>query len=86
MKELVVISGKGGRGKTSLMASFAFLAKNKIPCDADVDVDAADLHLLTDPSVIEQHDFQGGSIAVINLDETGHMVKNVWGEHTKMVR
>jgi len=67
MKELVVISGKGGTGKTSLMAAFASLAKNKVLCDADVD--AADLHLLTDPKIKERHDFQGGSIAVINPDK-----------------
>ena len=67
MKELVVISGKGGTGKTSLMAAFASLAKNKALCDADVD--AADLHLLTDPEIKERHDFQGGNTAVINLDK-----------------
>jgi len=67
MKELVVISGKGGTGKTSLMAAFASLAKNKVLCDADVD--AADLHLLTDPEIKKRHDFQGGSIAVINPDK-----------------
>ena len=64
MKELVVISGKGGTGKTSLMAAFASLAENKVLCDADVD--AADLHLLTDPDIKERHDFQGGSTAIIN--------------------
>jgi len=67
VKELVVISGKGGTGKTSLMAAFASLAKNKVLCDADVD--AADLHLLTDPKIKERHDFQGGGIAVINPDK-----------------
>ena len=67
MKELVVISGKGGTGKTSLMAAFASFTKNKVLCDADVD--AADLHLLTDPKIKERHDFQGGSIAVINPDK-----------------
>jgi MinD superfamily P-loop ATPase len=67
VKELVVISGKGGTGKTSLMAAFASLAKNKVLCDADVD--AADLHLLTDPEIKERHDFQGGSTAVINPDK-----------------
>ena len=67
MKELVVISGKGGTGKTSLMAAFASLAKSKILCDSDVD--AADLHLLTDPKIKERHDFQGGGIAVINPDK-----------------
>lgn len=66
MNELVVISGKGGTGKTSLMAAFAALAENKVLCDADVD--AADLHLLMDPKVKEQHGFQGGNTAVINLD------------------
>ena len=64
MKELVVISGKGGTGKTSLMAAFASLAENKVLCDADVD--AADLHLLMDPDIIESHDFQGGSTAIID--------------------
>ena len=66
MKELVVISGKGGTGKTCLMAAFASLAANKALCDADVD--AADLHLLTDPRVRERHDFQGGSTAIIDRD------------------
>ena len=55
MKELVVISGKGGTGKTSLMAAFASLAENKVLCDADVD--AADLHLILDPEIRESHDF-----------------------------
>ena len=50
MKELVVVSGKGGTGKTSLVASFAALAKNKVL--ADCDVDAADLHLVLDPSQV----------------------------------
>ncbi|PLX53809.1 MAG: (4Fe-4S)-binding protein [Desulfobacteraceae bacterium] len=64
MKELVVISGKGGTGKTSLMAAFASLAENKVLCDADVA--AADLHLLMDPDIKARHDFQGGSTAIIN--------------------
>jgi MinD superfamily P-loop ATPase len=67
MKELVIISGKGGTGKTSLTAAFANLAKNKVLCDADVD--AADLHLLMAPEIIERHDFQGGNQAVINRDK-----------------
>ncbi|MBW1866963.1 MAG: P-loop NTPase [Deltaproteobacteria bacterium] len=67
MKELIVISGKGGTGKTSLMAAFASLAENKVLCDADVD--AADLHLITSPDVREQHDFQSGRSAVINRDK-----------------
>jgi MinD superfamily P-loop ATPase len=67
MKELVVISGKGGTGKTSIMAAFASLAKNKVLCDADVD--AADLHLLTNPEIKKRYDFQGGGIAVIDPDK-----------------
>ena len=67
MKELVVISGKGGTGKTSLMAAFASLAKNNVLCDADVD--AADLHLLMAPDIRERHDFQGGGTAIINPDK-----------------
>jgi MinD superfamily P-loop ATPase len=67
MKELVIISGKGGTGKTSIVASFASLAQNKVLCDADVD--AADLHLIMEPDVKEEHDFQGGSTAVINHDK-----------------
>ena len=49
MKELVVISGKGGTGKTSIVAAFAALAKNAVL--ADCDVDAADLHLVLDPEI-----------------------------------
>lgn len=66
VKELVVISGKGGTGKTSLMASLATLAQNKVMCDADVD--AADLHLLMAPRIKETHDFQGGGIAMHHPD------------------
>jgi MinD superfamily P-loop ATPase len=66
MKELVVISGKGGTGKTSLMAAFASLTENKVLCDADVD--AADLHLIMKPEVREHHGFQGGNVAIINQD------------------
>lgn len=67
MKELVIISGKGGTGKTSLMAAFASLADNKVLCDADVD--AADLHLLMNPTSTERHDFQGGNTAIIDPDK-----------------
>lgn len=61
MRELVVISGKGGTGKTSVVASFAALAENAVL--ADCDVDAADLHLVLAPRVVERADFSGGSRA-----------------------
>ncbi len=67
MKELIIISGKGGTGKTSLIAAFASLAENKVLCDADVD--AADLHLIMDPEVRKRHDFQSGNTAVIDQDK-----------------
>jgi MinD superfamily P-loop ATPase len=64
MKELIVISGKGGTGKTSLIAAFASLAQNKVLCDADVD--AADLHLILHPQVGRRSDFKSGHTADIN--------------------
>ncbi|MFC1635514.1 ATP-binding protein [Planctomycetota bacterium] len=67
MKEIVVISGKGGTGKTSIVASFAALAKNAVL--ADCDVDAADLHLVTDPTVKKTVDFSGGKLASIITDK-----------------
>lgn len=63
MKEIVVISGKGGTGKTSIVASFAALANKAVL--ADCDVDAADLHLVLEPDVKETHDFSGGKLASI---------------------
>ena len=66
-KELVVISGKGGTGKTSIVASFAALAKKAVL--ADCDVDAADLHLVLEPEIIKREKFSGGSRARI---KSGH--------------
>ncbi len=66
MRELVIISGKGGTGKTSITAAFASLAKNCVLCDADVD--AADLHLLMNPQIRQRSDFKGGHHAVINSE------------------
>ena len=63
MKEIVIISGKGGTGKTSLVAAFAAFAENKVL--ADCDVDAADLHLLLRPEVRVRLPFTGGRQAVI---------------------
>lgn len=64
MKQIVVISGKGGTGKSVITGSFASLAKNKVM--ADCDVDAADLYLLLHPTVKETHEFSGGKTAFID--------------------
>jgi len=67
LKEIVVISGKGGTGKTSVLASFAALAKRAVL--ADCDVDAADLHLVLSPEVKRREMFQSGREAVIRRDD-----------------
>jgi MinD superfamily P-loop ATPase len=64
VKELVVLSGKGGTGKTSLVGSFAVLASNKVL--ADCDVDAANLHLILNPSNRQSHQFWSGQVARID--------------------
>ncbi len=66
MKEIVVLSGKGGTGKTTIVGSFAALAKNKVM--ADCDVDAADLHLLLSPDEKQKNEFWSGQVAWINKD------------------
>lgn len=62
MKSVLFLSGKGGTGKTSLAGAFAFLAKEKVL--ADCDVDAANLHLLLDPKITSEGNFQGIKLAV----------------------
>jgi len=64
MKELVVISGKGGTGKTTILASFAALAGRSVL--ADCDVDAPDLHLLLHPKIHAQAEFRAGQVAHID--------------------
>ena len=66
MREIVVLSGKGGTGKTVVVASLAALAKNKVLCDCDVD--AANLHLVLQPTVRETHEFWGQKVAVIDQE------------------
>jgi MinD superfamily P-loop ATPase len=70
VKQLVILSGKGGTGKTSITAAFAHLAAqgrfaNQVIL-ADADVDAANLELVLQPKLIEQQDFKGGKVAVID--------------------
>ncbi|NOZ20149.1 MAG: 4Fe-4S dicluster domain-containing protein [Planctomycetes bacterium] len=65
-KEVVIISGKGGTGKTSVVAAFASLAVNKVMTDCDVD--AADLHLILQPKVLHREKFTGGKKARIQAN------------------
>jgi len=62
-RELAIVSGKGGTGKTSLAASFALLSGRSVI--ADCDVDAPDLHLLLSPRVLTRREFRCGNVAVI---------------------
>jgi MinD superfamily P-loop ATPase len=66
MKEIVVLSGKGGTGKTTIVGSLAALADRKVL--ADCDVDAADLHLLLSPVNRQQNEFWSGQVAHIDMD------------------
>jgi MinD superfamily P-loop ATPase len=66
MKQLTILSGKGGTGKTTITASFATLARNAVV--ADCDVDAPDLHILLHPKIVKTQEFKGSKLAVI--DET----------------
>ncbi|MBU1233984.1 MAG: ATP-binding protein [Proteobacteria bacterium] len=67
MKEVLILSGKGGTGKTSIVGSFAHMAENKILVDCDVD--ASDLHLLLAPRPREEHDFYSGIKARVVTDK-----------------
>lgn len=64
MPEILIISGKGGTGKTSITGALAHLAQNKVICD--LDVDAPDLHLLLQPQARQVHQFHSGNEAVID--------------------
>ncbi|RCV64690.1 MinD superfamily P-loop ATPase, contains an inserted ferredoxin domain [Methanophagales archaeon] len=64
MKQITVISGKGGTGKTTLVGSLAAIAENKVI--ADCDVDAPDLHLLVHPEIIKREEFRGAKVAVMD--------------------
>lgn len=64
MKEVLIISGKGGTGKTTVASSLAIMMDNKII--ADTDVDAADMYIMLNPEKLEEHSFKGRSKAVID--------------------
>jgi len=67
MKQMTILSGKGGTGKTTITAAFAVLAKNAVV--ADCDVDAPDLHMLLHPEVVETQEFEGSKLAVIDEEK-----------------
>lgn len=67
MKQIVIISGKGGTGKTVITGSLAVLAKNKVMVDADVD--AANLYLLLNPQIKEKNKYIGSKSAFINAEK-----------------
>lgn len=73
MKQIVIISGKGGTGKTILTASFAALARDKVLVDCDVD--ASDLHLLLHPEIKGKFEFKGGKIAIIDREKCNNCGK-----------
>ncbi|MCD6518691.1 MAG: ATP-binding protein, partial [Anaerolineae bacterium] len=69
MKQLVVLSGKGGTGKTSVVAALAHLASQEASLVlADADVDASNLELVLAPNKVEEHEFVGGKEAIIDPD------------------
>ncbi len=67
MKQITIISGKGGTGKTTLVASFAALAENIVI--ADCDVDAPDLHLLLHPEIVTREEFKGLNVAAMDKEK-----------------
>jgi MinD superfamily P-loop ATPase len=67
MKQIAIISGKGGTGKTTIAAAFAALASNKII--ADCDVDAPNLYLVLNPEIKAKKEFKGSKTAVIDEDK-----------------
>ena len=67
MKQITILSGKGGTGKTTLTASFAALSTNTV--FADCDVDASNLHLLLNPDVQETMEFKGLNVAYIDQEK-----------------
>jgi len=67
MKQLAILSGKGGTGKTTITASIVALAKGVVV--ADCDVDAPDLHMLLHPEIIETQEFRGSKLAVVDEEK-----------------
>ncbi len=66
MHEITLLSGKGGTGKTTIAAALASVARDAVFCDADVD--AADMHLILKPEILEEHRFESNYVAKIDDD------------------
>ena len=66
MKEITIVSGKGGTGKTTVTSALATLGDQLVICDSDVD--AADLHLILKPKILESHVFEGAWVAYLDPD------------------
>ncbi len=84
MKELIVLSGKGGTGKTTIVAALAALMPDKVM--ADCDVDAADLHLVLNPQIRESHRFLSGIKAKVDEDACNSCGKCLKACHFKAIR
>jgi len=70
VKQIVILSGKGGTGKTTVTAALAHLASQEFPIVlADADVDAANLELVLSPTKLEEHDFYGGQVVIIDPEK-----------------
>lgn len=67
MDEITILSGKGGTGKTTLTAALSSIAENTVFCDNDVD--AANLHLILEPKVKEEHIFDSGRVVTVNKEK-----------------
>jgi MinD superfamily P-loop ATPase len=67
MREITIVSGKGGTGKTSITAGLASIAQNSVFCDTDVD--APDLHLILSPQIKETNSFNSGNSALIDKEK-----------------
>ena len=76
MKEITILSGKGGTGKTSLSAALASIAKNSVFCDNDVD--APDLHLILQPVIKEKYTFNGSWVANIEYKPNSKISEKVY--------
>lgn len=66
MKEITIVSGKGGTGKTTVTSALATIGEQLVLCDSDVD--AADLHLILKPKILESHVFEGAWVAYLDPD------------------